>query len=146
MHTGKSRWNWGLGLALSLGAFMLLMMGFLTYTLLQKAEPPEPHAYEQGLNYEQELQARRNTLALPRQPSLRTGTGGLQVEIPQEGATDIRLSLLRPNDPSQDLIVRLDSHRAVVPLHRLQPGRWEARLQWQDGGKAYLHTQFLSLP
>ena len=146
------KFHWGTGLALALGTFVAIMIGFLVWGMQAGSKvAAEDRIYEKSLVYQEELDKKNNAAALATPAVVRvTGRGdSIQVQFPHQ-PVKAHLHLLRPNNPKQDQDFALtpDTLQYAHTLSRgiLSRGRWAVKLYWQHGGKDYLHRQVLVLP
>ncbi len=143
--------NWGKGIALTLAAFAGLMVWFIVMT----ARNPEPlvteQYYEQELVYQQRIDntERANSFAAV---AMDVTANGIRLTFPPEvraGAITGNLTLLRPNDPTQDRELAIIADRNGIsesPVEGLRTGRYNALLEWTAGGVAYYTEEKLVVP
>lgn len=140
------RLHWGTGLAIAMGAFILMMMVFLALSIVKDKEVPVRHAYEKGLKHEEILEAKRNTMALAQPPTLAVTDRGVRVIIPTTETGDAKVQFVRPNSNALDFQVELKVQDTLIPLSMFRRGLWQARLSWTSGTKPYIFDQTLTLP
>ncbi|MBX3102578.1 MAG: FixH family protein [Bacteroidetes bacterium] len=143
--------SWGTAIAIALGAFIAIMIGFLVWGMRAGSQvAAEDHIYEKSLVYQDELDKKNNAAGLPVAARVRVTDAGqfLLVELPHR-PVKAHLYLVRPSDPRQDrdFLVQPDTtYRQRIPRGELRSGRWSVKLYWQHAGKDYLHNQVLILP
>lgn len=128
--SGQKPFHWGTAVGLSLGAFALLMAGFLVWALRETPELSSASAYQDGLNYSAQqarLEAgRRNPIVVSEEPPILRFRG-------TAGARGI-LIFHRPDGKHSDMSAdfRLDSTGHYrIHTHGLPPGRWLLQLSYR---------------
>lgn len=133
--------NWGTKIAISLGSFILLIVGMGIYMITQNSEKPVENYYEKDLKHEQTIAARRN--ALHNEPSVNYDTEKQQIVIRFPDTTGIEQGTIyveRPADASQDFSFALQLNHAqqqIIPTQSLLKGLWQVRITWQQKQQQY---------
>jgi hypothetical protein len=143
----KIKINWGKGLALGMGAFMLFIIAMGVYMFRQSPDDYDHQYYEKGLAYDSVYNQEKQVVNDKAQPSLKIQGDELAINFISPVNGSIRFE--RPSDPGMDKIVHLksgDGSLITVPLNKFQPGRWKLTFDWENAGKKYLYQQELNLP
>lgn len=142
--------NWGLGIVLGLGAFMLFIIGSVIYMVNKNEDSLEdPDYYEKGLNYDEVYTLRENLQTDRATPSVQVIKDTLWINFVKENNKGEML-WRRPSDESLDnkLPFATQGNLFKLPLTSFASGDWQLELRWQNGGREYLseHNIFISLP
>lgn len=140
--------NWGHGIALFFGGFVLFMVSLVVVCMRQDdLHLVTQNYYEEEIKYQQQIDKMANARDLDYaifsyDATMKT----VDLNLP-EGAVGI-LHLFRPSD------ARLDQKFAIktvpdtvfsVDLKSLKPGYWKMMLTWEEGGKSYYQEQQISI-
>lgn len=133
--------NWGTKIAISLGSFILLIIGMGIYMVTQNSEKPMENYYEKDLQHEQTINARRN--ALNNEPSINYDSEKQQIIILFPDAVGIEQGTVyieRPADATKDFsfALQLDSTKQqVLPTQSLLKGLWRVKITWKQQQELY---------
>lgn len=143
--------NWGKALALALIAFAAMMAWFM----IQASQHPSPLVtedyYGAELKYQQRIDAagRANALTAAVDMDLQRTTAVLRFPAELKGSPiTATLTLLRPNDPQADRVLRFNTDSAAHHAGNLDlsAGRYNAALEWEAGGVKYFTEQKVYVP
>lgn len=135
------KFNWGTGIALAYGLFALVMVSAVFASRKYDPGLVQKNYYDLDLNYQERMDKKQNTSALPQLPEARFEVSGkaIAVHFPETmkvaGGT---AKLYRSATTKDDFIVDLGTANAfAIPAERLASGRWHIELDWEANGKPY---------
>jgi len=144
--------NWGYGLAIGLGLFMLLITAMGIRMMLASEKLVEERPYERGLHYQAEIETQvRSKPFIPLtnveyQPQRKLIRIALPTAIQAEQG---EILLYRPSDGKQDrrYPLKLNSDKTTeLPATGLASGRWQVKISWMTQGTTYQVEKTLYLP
>ena len=155
-QTNRSRRKvepWGIGIAIVLVVFVLLLISFVMFASMQNRDLVETGYYQQGLDYDQrieELQRAQSSAVLIK---LDQATRQLTISfIPDSLSTAMptgELQLYRPSNAEWDRTfdLNLDANgMQVFNTQELPKGAWTAKVSWTVNDQAYFYEQSLYFP
>lgn len=145
----KIKFNWGHGIFVGIVCCVsgLLLLVFLSSK--ERIDLVTEEYYPKTLEFEQEIQKRKNTNALNNKVSITFGDS-LYVNFP-DNITQVKqvegeIWFYRPSDKDKDLkakIVLNDSLYMPFSLKEFETGKYEVIIDWTYDGKAYLTKEIL---
>ena len=139
---GRNLWPAGI-----IAAFVLFIAGTVGLVVLSAhnhVELVSPDYYERELRYQEQINRRERTQALPDQArvSYDAAQGSIVVALPaaQARAAQGRIQLYRPSDArlDRDLPLALDSNGIQhLDAKQLHAGPWNIRVQWSVAGEEF---------
>mgnify|MGYP000485157236 CR=1 FL=1 len=139
------KFTWGHGIALAL----LLFVGFILYLIFifpigkQNSELVTENYYEDELEYQKVIDAKKNAETLPQKPLFAQLPYGIRIAFPEElidANTKVHFELYSTNDKTKDKKgdTSLDSnHTFIVPKELLSLGSYTLKVRWNKSGKDY---------
>ena len=144
------KFTFGHGIALALGLFVLLMVGFFVAAISQKEEMVVARAWEASMGYDQEMAWARAAQQQGKQPAISVSGGMLRMDFgPSDTLRRGRLYLYRPSDQALDQHLPLAPDSAglqVLPTQQLRRGRWRVKLTWWAAGDTFAYEEPITLP
>jgi hypothetical protein len=142
----KIKLNWGKGLILGMGAFMLYIIIMGVYMFRQSPDAFDHQYYEKGLAYDSVYNQEKQVFTDKVQPQLKLAKNNLRVDFikPANGSVQFQ----RLADPSLDKLMafKSDSGNAVnIPLNTFSRGRWDLTFRWKNGDKKYSYREKINL-
>jgi len=140
------KFNWGHGIAIVIGAFMIMILYFLFNSFTYKQELVSDDYYAKEVAYQQEIDKRENTQGLPIEAEFTEK--GLVLTFPHSTAKG-KLHFFRPSNLDLDfeLEINADSNSQQIILpEKFKSGLWKLKADWKDKGKAYFHEQSFVAP
>lgn len=144
--------NWGYGLAISLGLFMLLITALGIKMMLSSEKLVEDRPYERGLHYQAEIERQQRSkpffpiTKVEYQPQRKLIRVALPTDLqPEKG----EILLYRPSDGKQDRKYPLALNAENVnelPALGLASGRWQVKVTWTKQDESYQVEKTLYLP
>lgn len=139
--------NWGLGIVLGLGAFMLFIIGSVIYMTNKNTDTlDDQDYYERGLNYDEIYVLRENLQQDHAKPTLRITPDTLSIQfIKADNKGDMIWK--RPSDGAMDKSIPFLTRTGIfkLPLTSFSKGSWKLELRWHSDGKEYIseHNVFV---
>ena len=135
------KFNWGTGIALVYGAFVLAMIGIVFASRKHDPGLVQKDYYNLDLNYQAHLEKKQNTatLALLPQVQFKGAAKTVAIQFPSGmNVTDGTARFYRPATTGDDFTVNIKNTDALeVPAGNLASGRWYVEFDWEAGGKKY---------
>lgn len=136
--------NWGHGLAIALGCFMLFIL-FLIFIFpmgKQNAEMISNNYYEEELKYQDIIDAKNNAAKLEKTPTYKATTEGLLITFPETIKVDENVAnfiLFRTEDSNLDVKkeVTLQHNLFLIPAKVISKGSYTLKLKWTENKKPY---------
>lgn len=136
--------NWGHGLAIALGCFILFIL-FLIFIFpmgKQNADMISNNYYEEELKYQDVIDAKNNAAKLEKTPTYKTTGEGLLVTFPETIKVDentVNFVLFRTEDSNLDVKkeVTLQHNLFLIPAKVISKGSYTLKLKWKENKKPY---------
>ncbi len=141
--------NWGTGIFLAFLAFIAFILYFVVVaTTSEKARHDlvTEYYYEEELDFQNEIDAIHNAMALDDKIVLKPSAEGLLLEFPatwDQNASDGRITGYRPSNKSLDfeIPIALEGNKMLIPSRRLPEGRWDISIRWHSNGMEFLQKE-----
>lgn len=137
------KFNWGVGLAVSVILFMIATLSFVFFALNQDFDLVEDDYYQKSVDYQQHINRTERTNDLVTPIQYRRENGKLIVELPDffEGKqAEAELHFYRPDNDKLDTrysITFSESLQQAVPLADFKSGKWQLKLAIDAQGVSY---------
>ncbi len=136
--------NWGHGLAIALGCFMLFIL-FLIFVFpmgKQNADMISNNYYEEELQYQDIIDAKNNAAKLEKTPTYKVTNEGMLISFPESIKVDdntVNFVLFRTADSNLDVKkeVTLQHNLFLIPKAVISPGSYTLKLKWKENKKPY---------
>lgn len=137
--------SWGHGIVIALGVFMIFILSLIFFFSRgwQNAEMVSDHYYEDELNYQQVIDAKKNAQQLPTLPKYLPTPAGIVLDfggLPAPDAQKVNFELFRTDDAKLDVKkeLLLDANaRIQIPAKILVPGSYTLKVKWTASQKPY---------
>lgn len=141
--------NWGRGVWLIFGGFVVFILGCVAFASLQRFDLVTPDYYAQQIGYQNQIEKNARTARLTERPRIefRAGDRSLAVSFPamfDPAQTQGLISLFRPSNSSWDRTVPIALDAAgmqIIPAESLVRGYWKVKVDWQSNGETYYFEQ-----
>ncbi len=136
--------NWGHGLAIALGCFMLFIL-FLIFVFpmgKQNADMISNNYYEEELQYQDIIDAKNNAAKLEKTPTYKVTNEGMLISFPESIKVDdntVNFVLFRTADSNLDVKkeVTLQHNLFLIPKAVIYSGSYTLKLKWKENKKPY---------
>ena len=142
--------NWGTGIAIFYGTFMVIMITFVIKSRSVDHSLVMDNYYEEDINYQSHMDKLANSKALKTDLKISKDSDKyLKFEFP-EMAQEIKgeVWFYKPDDNSKDFKVQVQPDANglfVVNGSDLAPGRWKLKVEWESAGRGYFKEHELVL-
>jgi len=140
------KFNWGHGIAIAVGAFIVMILYFVVDSFNYKPELVASDYYQQEVNYQQQIDKIKNAqdakIAFDFKPE------GFELTYPNAEVTG-KVHFFRPSDVALDFIVEIKADKEgkqVIDPAKLKQGRWKAKIDWMYEGKGYYREVDFVMP
>jgi hypothetical protein len=135
--------NWGTGIALFYGAFVLSMIGAVFASRKHDPRLVQKNYYELDLNYQARLEQKLNTASLDTLPKVHFDASAqvLRINFPSGMTAKQGTAKLYQSAASEDDVLVAIENRAMfeIPTENLVPGRRHVELEWETTEKKYFY-------
>jgi|TARA_R110000737_G_scaffold17130_1_gene34615 hypothetical protein len=135
--------NWGKGIAIALGAFMIFILVLAIKLMTTNVDLVTPDYYEREINYSQEMDAVQNSEDLEEKIALSFIEEHLVVKIPENlGAENIELKLIRNNDEKLDRDYNIENTNTfLIDKKELVKGHYDTEIYYTVNGEKYMQKE-----
>ena len=135
--------NWGKGIAIALGAFMIFILVLAIKLMTTNVDLVTPDYYEREINYSQEMDAVQNSEDLEEKIALSFIEEHLVVKIPENlGAENIELKLIRNNDEKLDRDYNIENTNPfLIDKKELVKGHYDTEIYYTVNGEKYMQKE-----
>lgn len=139
--------NWGTGLAIGLGLFIIFILNFVIRIATQDKYNHElvtDNYYEKELVFQKEIDGAQNASRLAHPVVGKKTAKGYEFSFPQEfDAKKITgtVSFYRPSNEHLDFKkdLKMQKNTLLISDETLVPGRWDVKIEWQYQGESYFY-------
>lgn len=141
--------NWGTKIVMGMVTFMLFIVGMVIYMFFVHGRDAliEENYYEKGINYNEEYNAKLNTINDNAQPTIQINKQ--QIIISLKDNASYKLVLMRAANNADDLKLEGNtigaSNLILIDKNKMGKGLWFLNLQWHSGNKEYQFKKNLML-
>lgn len=144
--------NWGTSIAVVYGIFALVMIFALIKSTGHDHSLVVEDYYDQDLKYQQQFEKMQHSRDLQEPVEIRLNNVDRAVEIQfpvsMQGLSG-EVLFYNPVDKKLDYKVSVlpdqTSHKQVIPIDRLRPGKWKVKIDWKAAGQAFYDEKELIL-
>lgn len=134
--------NWGHGIAIALGSFALLMIGFLYSSFRSDHEMINENYYEAELEFQQQIDRKQNAIKDGKTISFLAVEGGyvLQMEPEDTALTSGEAEFLRLSSQDLDFTVPIQLNEKGIqffPTALFERGSYTLKVNWQIANRDY---------
>jgi nitrogen fixation protein FixH len=143
--------NWGTGIALVYGVFALSMIGAVIASRSHDPRLVQQDYYTLDLNYQERLERKQNTAALPQDLLVRFDREArlVALQFPTSVGTPsgtVKFSQAAEGTDDFELPVQVDANGLMqVPSTKLPEGRWHVEVVWDAGGKKFYQETVVTI-
>ncbi|MGB0368633.1 MAG: FixH family protein [Flavobacteriales bacterium] len=138
--------NWGWGISIFYGSFVVFMLGMVTLAFQQDFDLVADDYYEQEIAYQGRID-QMNNAAEDRQKVAVTSNGESVQLAFGATATDVSVHFFRPSDDTMDFLLEEENVELAlnVPISRFRKGKYLVKIEWKLNGKTYYQEEGLFL-
>ncbi len=135
--------NWGKGIAITLGAFII----FITYMVIQQMSTNidlvSENYYIDEINYSSELKAINRDRKFTSRPKVSQTENHLMIQFPSDyEMTDISVNLRRPNDKDADKMFTVEGTKIfLIEKEQLNKGNYQIVISYEIDDTLYIQKK-----
>ncbi len=139
--------NWGKGIAITLGAFIVFILVLAIKLMSTNVDLVTPDYYQREIDYSQEMDAVQNSENLESKIEFELIEAHLAVKIPENlEAKNIELKLIRNNNEKLDKSFKIENTNTfLIDKKDLVPGHYDTELYYTVGGEKYMQKDKIKL-
>lgn len=142
--------NWGKGIAIGIGLFMLFILSFVYKAFQYDADLVMDDYYEQESNFEKNLESKNNFKSLGKDIKIEKAENGICFHFPSNVNTNSNGSIYfyRPDSKKLDRTFDLaidNQQTQCIPYDHFFEGYYDITVQWKEKDKGFIfedHIQF----
>lgn len=144
--------SWGYKITALYSVFALFIFVMVYKASKLNTELVTKDYYTTQINYQQRIDATRNSHALKEQVGIKylAETKQVVVDFPMMGSAITGSALLfRPSSAADDVVVPVavaDGARLAIPAGALAKGLWRLEVQWQANQQDYYNEEVIIIP
>ncbi len=144
--------NWGHGIAISLGIFIVMILGFVWSATQHRTDLVAEDYYALELAHQVKIDHMRNAREMDTLVSIEMAVGAVLVHFPSEMADGVSgtVTLFRPSDERLDQRYAFDRTQLptlVLPSTDWRSGAYRLQVDWTDGdGRGYHVEKDILIP
>lgn len=136
--------NWGKGITLAIIAFISFIMFMVITMISTSSDLVEDNYYEEGVHFEQKIQAIRNSLAIKDKIIVNVDSEFLSIEFPSEvimnDVNEGTIHLYRPENGNLDKHFAFSTkagNTQLIPVEKIEKGNYKLLLSWKTNESDY---------
>lgn len=147
MNSEKGKSRWGIGILAAYIGFIAGIMTLVFISMSQQIDLVSEKYYDQGIRYQERIDALRNSASLKDKLTIESEAGNLVLHFPRQispHAIGGTITLYRPDNKSGDAQVGVALDTAFtqrIPSAKFQRGLWRVKVDWRAGGIPYYDEQ-----
>ena len=134
--------NWGVGITVLYIGFVAMILGLVGMSMSQNIDLVTEHYYEEELEFQNKIEKKQRSAALPNPLTWQVNEGGIAIIYP-DGITEKRLSgeikLYCPSNKKNDrsFSVLAKNNRQVIPIVNIPEGNYHLQIDWKNSDQTY---------
>jgi nitrogen fixation protein FixH len=147
----KIKFNWGTGIFIFIGLFLLVNVFVIYKSFEQKYDLVEEEYYPQGLEYQKQINRFANANSLSGKIEIEEIADGLLISYPHDlkgKKIKGQVVFFRPSDENADFSDSINFDTAMqqhIALQKKIRGKYIAKFFWTMDGKEYAHEKTIRL-
>ncbi len=136
--------NWGHGITIAIISFITFILSILYFNMPKSADLVVDNYYEAGINFEQKIQAIKNSNAIKNKIELKKTDKLLSIIFPKEVIMDSivegQIHLYRPENGNKDKhfpFVKTSNNIINIPLEKVDKGNYSLLISWKTKTKDF---------
>ncbi len=129
--------NWGKGLVIGLGAFMIFITVLVVQMFRTAEDSIEKDYYEKSLNYDVDYDQMQQVITDKAQPEVKQNDEFLNINFAAIDSGTVIFK--RPSDSKKDQIFAIDQKQIQLPKTGFEKGEWRIIIRWTADNKKYLY-------
>lgn len=147
----KIKFNWGTGIAIFVGIFILFILTFVYKCTQQNIDLVSTNYYDQEIQYQKQINRLSNSSDLQTKVAVVVGIGVVTIQFPDtfENSKLIgKIAFFKPDNAANDFEVTLKLNEKLtqqISTEKLPSGRWNIKISYVDGVKEYYSEEKILL-
>lgn len=147
----KLKFNWGTGIVIFIGLFMTFMITLVYKCTEQTVDLVSADYYDKEIQFQKQINRINNSAALKSQIVVTAENGTVNVQFPEvfKGIKLLgNITFFKPDNASHDfeIPINLDGELLQsIPSTKLASGRWNVKVNYNDGDKEYYAEDKINL-
>ena len=143
------KFNWGSGIAIFYGCFMLIFIGIAIKAGQQDVNMVKKDYYDDDINYQKHFDRIQNELALTEkvQVDFNTELESVAIKFPTNMPIPVgKVILFHPARDTDDKSFDIKTDNAaqmVIPVKGFPNGRWQVQINWESGNKTFYKEAYI---
>lgn len=143
------KFNWGTGIAIFYGCFMLTFIGIAILSTRQDVNMVKKDYYDDDINYQKHFDRIQNEQALTEkvQVDFDTELESVVITFPINMPIPVgKVILFHPARDTDDksFDIKMDNAaQMIIPVKGFPNGRWQVQINWESGSKAYYKEAYI---
>lgn len=136
--------NWGKGITIAMVLFIGYIMTMVVIMISTSSDLVEDNYYEQGVNFEDKIQAIKNSQSIKDKLIINVDEQFLSIEFPSDVIMDSviegKIHLYRPDNGSLDkhfAFSKKGGNTQLIPIEKIEKGNYKLLLSWKTSEKDY---------
>ena len=135
--------NWGTAIALSFTCFCGLMVFMVVKSFEQDFHLVSQQYYSDELQYQNRIEELERTRDAGKQVVARVEEEQVTFIIADDPEAVGKVHFYRPDNAAYDHLATFDQGHAIIAKNQLAPGRYIAKISWQNSSDSYYQEQEL---
>jgi len=142
----KIKWNWGKGIILGMGAFVIYTTAMGIYMFTQSPDDYDHQYYEKGLAYDSVYNQKQAVVRDNVQPRITLQENEMQVSFIQPANGILHFERIAEPGIDKKITFRAAAGSELkIDLAKFKKGRWDLTFNWTNQGKKYQYYQKINL-
>ena len=143
------KFNWGSGIAIFYGCFMLIFIGIAIKAGQQDINMVKKDYYDDDINYQKHFDKIQNEQALTEkvQVDFNTELESVAIKFPTNMPIPVgKVILFHPARDTDDKSFDIKTDNAaqmVIPVKGFPNGRWQVQINWESGNKTFYKEAYI---
>ena len=139
--------NWGRGIALALGVFIIFIVILATIMMTSNVDLESEDYYQQEIAYQDEIDAQRNANNLTEKVEVTDHEDHIMVSIPDSlNCEELNVEFRRPNNDKLDRSFQPDNSKTIlIEKKELQAGLYNLFISYKVDGELYLQKSNITV-
>lgn len=141
--------NWGTGIAIFYGCFMLIFIGIAIKTTQYDVNMVKKDYYTDDINYQKHFDKIQNEKDLTEKVQINFdgGTESVVLKFPNTLPLPMgKVMLFHPANNKDDKNFEINTDKAaqmIIPVKGFPNGRWQVQINWESGNKLFYKEEYI---
>ena len=139
--------NWGKGIALALGAFIIFIVILATIMMTSNVDLESEDYYQKEIAYQNEIEAVKNANSLEAKVEISQHPEHIMVSIPDNlSCSNLKVDLRRPNNDKLDRSYSPENSKTIlIPKSDLKKGLYNVSINYKVGENYFLQKENITV-